>query len=508
MAGSNGGVFFVQERYAEQFIDEYVKFIKSNTRPPLFLNELRTPIFRFVFDLDFAQAYVLTKEHEILLYQTMFKALRKFYPDHLPDKTFDCIVTAAEDMQYPATDARHPNWFKFGRHGCFPNLHVNDQIAATLREGILAAIDEVPALARTEDCNGWTDVLDASIYGPNGLRMAYSHKPEKCRACKGDEVLKLDCLKCYGLVTIDLGRVYVPHMALRRGTPSERALQHLKHPIHGVLNTVKQTSLRLPSDAQLTPGFKAYANCPVPRIGEHVVQVELGDGTRVMEFKEDFKARQRFKNYLSVPPKSLEWNTVQEYIRRHLPDAYKRVRVHEIQYPRNLAFYHVLLQGIGCNYCMNIGGNHRRNTAYFVFYPSGVTQKCHCRCDTVDGRKYGLCSKYESQKFGLPTQSRDILFPSSQANKAGSLEMTRNMEKRLSRNEYYVAVKNVVSRLAELIQVSNKAQAADEELKKVQVVSNAKKIVKDKPPPKKKRKVATAAPPPLPASEEDFMEWS
>jgi hypothetical protein len=512
LAGTDGGKFFVEERYAEQFLEEYSKYIQNNLMQMkngvpeqnldhLYLNELRTPVFRFVFDLDYAQAFVLTREAELLLYQTMYTTLRKFYPPNVPDDIFDLIVTAAEDKKFPPDDAKRPNWFKYGRHGCFKNLYVNDQIAATLREGILAAIDEIPALTRTEDCNGWTDVFDAAIYRANGLRMPYSHKIDKCHSCPA---IRKECPKCRGVGHIDAGRVYVPYMALRRGIPSNRALADLRDPAKGVFVTVKQTSLRLPSDAKVTPGFKTYANCPVPKLGENMVHVEMQDGSQVREFKEDYKARQPYRNHLRVSPGSLEWNTIQEYIRRHLPDPFKRVRVKDITYPANLQYYHALLQGNGCNYCMNIGGNHRKNTSYFVFRPTGVTQKCHCRCDTVDGRKYGLCSKYESQKFALPTQSRDILFPSAATKNAGALEVSRNMEKRLSRNEYYVAVKNVVSRLAELIQSNNRTQVANEELKRVHVVK-PKKVIKDKPPPKKRRKTTAAA---AADDAEAIMDWS
>lgn len=514
LLGTDGGKFFVEERYAQQFLDEYITIVSRNHQlramglsereipNKLYLNELRTPVFRFVFDLDFLQAHVLTKEHELLIYKTIYATTRKFYPQHFDDSIFDLIITAAEDKQYSANDARHPNWYKFGRHGCFKNLHVNDQIAATLREGILAAIDEIRELSRSpESCNGWTDVFDAAIYGPNGLRMPYSYKADICGSCKNDKLTKKNCRACNGVGRVNAGRVYTPYLALRNGIPVAAALKRLQDPIKGVQYTVKETSLRLPSDAKITPGFKAYENCPIPKIGEHAVQVEMSDGTRVMEFKEDYKARQRFKNHLRVPQGSLEWNTIQEYIRRHLPDPFKRVRVQEITYPpRQVTFYHALLQGIGCNYCMNIGGNHRRNTSYFEFRPSGVTQKCHCRCDTVDGRKYGLCSKYESQKFPLPTQSRDILFPAAAAtSNVAALEITRSMEKRLSRNEYYNAVKKVVSRLAELIQNHDRNQGAEAELKRIHVVK-PKKIVKEKPPPRKRPKVVSVV-------EEDGMDW-
>ena len=54
-------------------------------------------------------------------------------------------------------------------------------------------------------------------------------------------------------------------------------------------------------------------------------------------------------------------------------------------------------------YCTNIGKEHKNNKVYFVIDPDqNIYQKCFCKCDTTEGRKYGRCSEYKSKKVRVP----------------------------------------------------------------------------------------------------------
>ena len=46
-----------------------------------------------------------------------------------------------------------------------------------------------------------------------------------------------------------------------------------------------------------------------------------------------------------------------------------------------------------------------------------MVQRCFCRCDTLEGRKNGLCSKYKSVVFPLPAEVKNMLFPNAKQTK-------------------------------------------------------------------------------------------
>jgi len=252
-----------------------------------------------------------------------------------------------------------------------------------------------------------------------------------------------------------------------------------------IFATVQNCALRLPADTAVTPGFTPLPNGPVPRIGDDVMEVKTKDGRVRVEFAEDFKTQQRFKNYVQIQRGSIEWNAIKNYIHTQLPDPYRKISIKKIRMAPHGNAYVATPEGIGSSYCMNIGRNHNSNTVYFVFKADGMVQRCNCTCDTLVGRRYGLCKKYQSQVFQLG-DIKEVLFPDA-AKKIGRLLFSRKAERKLDRNERYQAAKNVVCRLGVLLQQYEK----DKEL--------AREIANDKrqgkyvsgPPRKKARKIVS-----------------
>jgi hypothetical protein len=46
-----------------------------------------------------------------------------------------------------------------------------------------------------------------------------------------------------------------------------------------------------------------------------------------------------------------------------------------------------------------------------------LTQRCFCRCKTLEGREDGYCSKYSSRFFRLPFDLKNMLFPPKKTKK-------------------------------------------------------------------------------------------
>lgn len=61
-------------------------------------------------------------------------------------------------------------------------------------------------------------------------------------------------------------------------------------------------------------------------------------------------------------------------------------------------------------WCGNLGRTHRTNNVYFVLTRKGIHQRCYCRCDTLDGRKYGLCKDYSSETWPVTPEVLAVFF--------------------------------------------------------------------------------------------------
>lgn len=483
LAGNQGGKFAVPDGASKLFLEKYAAEILQIRKAEavglesiryLYFNEYRTPVFRMMFDLDFIQLAPLQPADELKIYEIMNRVIRVYYPD-LPvnaretAQTLAMFVTGvAEPKQYPATDPKRPNWVKIGRHGVFPYLRVNAPMAFVIREAWILALENEMGVRASSVANPWADVVDGAVYGPNGLRMVYSHKAEKCKKCVGaagadgkksrggPNTPSSPCDTCFDRGYIDANREYIPLYYLINGKPSGAMLQqYLGNTAEAIRLTVFDTSLRLaPDDQKVTPGFQAQANRPVP---------SDMDITDTLEFKEDAKTRKRFakKKHVVLENNAPEVPFVRRAMRA-LPAEYRTVAIKQIERASDGRYYHILLRGPGSTYCMNLGGCHRNNTAFFVIKQSGIHQRCHCQCTTLVGRKFGLCSKFESQEYALSDELIRELFPvggvltggaTANSGEFGSYLVDPEIDKiqSMNNNTEYAAVKNILGRLAQLV---------------------------------------------------------
>lgn len=71
-----------------------------------------------------------------------------------------------------------------------------------------------------------------------------------------------------------------------------------------------------------------------------------------------------------------------------LPDEYKTARFTSV---RELDC--AIMLGLDSRHCFNIGRPHKSNRVYLQIDSYGVGQRCHCSCDTTEGRAFGRCSE-------------------------------------------------------------------------------------------------------------------
>ena len=125
--------------------------------------------------------------------------------------------------------------------------------------------------------------------------------------------------------------------------------------------------------------------------------------TKLTKFDiEESLIRASFSNYQKQPSgSSLHINDtncnskIEKEIER-LNDNYEGIKVRSIRKINNL--YSI---STNSKYCMNLNNTHKSHFVYFVVNEKKMlSQKCFCRCDTLENRLHGLCSKYKSE--GVP----------------------------------------------------------------------------------------------------------
>lgn len=76
-----------------------------------------------------------------------------------------------------------------------------------------------------------------------------------------------------------------------------------------------------------------------------------------------------------------------------------------------IATEHCFMLRSTARYCINLGRAHRTNNVYFMLTKRGVCQRCYCRCETTEGRKYGMCKDFTSEYWTVPTDVLRAFFP-------------------------------------------------------------------------------------------------
>ena len=76
-----------------------------------------------------------------------------------------------------------------------------------------------------------------------------------------------------------------------------------------------------------------------------------------------------------------------------------------------VATEHCFMLRSTAKFCLNLGREHRTNNVYFMLTRKGVCQKCFCRCETTDGRKYGMCKDFSSPYWQIPKAALEAFFP-------------------------------------------------------------------------------------------------
>ena len=251
----NGGKISIPDNLQGRFLTAYSNDL--NKGEVHFIVENRTPIFRWMCDLDFYGPDEVTDDVLLSIVVTMQKVMKTFYDlGPFDDKLFDTIVLKTAPVE-KMKDGK--NKMKTGFHLYMHNLPVTAEQCLYMRLAIIAELELLHV--DMAGWNSWENIVDEAVYDKNGLRLPGSHKSEKCTVCKNDKVKVKNCLPCGRKGYVDVGRVYDPYMYIRQ--TGEKALTKLANLKENTYMMVSFTCIRLPNPPKC-PTWKRPEGAPIP----------------------------------------------------------------------------------------------------------------------------------------------------------------------------------------------------------------------------------------------------
>lgn len=235
---------------------------------------------------------------------------------------------------------------KQGRHVVWTNVFVTPPLALAFRDAVVADLEEQLPGACAVP---WASVVDACVFRANGLRMPFSEKGRGGTS------------------------VYTP---VEVWSGAEREPITVAAGVSAMRKWVHELSIRtfFVDETPVREGIAVEAEAPGERLA----------GTS-----------KSLKEYEAVLP---------------LLDAVLPVQFAGQRFTGILKAESCYLLRSSSLYCLNKGGRHSTCGIYWILSLKGVRQACYCRCDTTDGRKYGLCRDFKSDIWPVPDEVLTAFF--------------------------------------------------------------------------------------------------
>jgi hypothetical protein len=319
-----------------------------NAGEKVFVVEQKTqPAYNFFADLDYKAEEALTVEEIEAVCRVICAKVGNLGGG-------DCVVSVAEPK--PAGEGL----VKTGVHLNWPGFVVDQASACALREHILIALHTAkPGV-------NWGAVVDNSVYGDprtgakgSGFRMPWSHKKAK-------------------------GVVEGPYLPVFRWT---------RKPL--------STMLRLPPE--VTPALLSEVAVRVTEGADVAVKVvHPPSALSVAKTKEGGFSKSETKDEVHDDAMSAHLET---FIRTTM-EGQASARVTKIFKHKNQ-----FLVSTTSKYCENLAREHGSNHVWFYVSGDLITQKCFCRCETLEGRADGFCKDFTGKRYALTGEIKRMLYP-------------------------------------------------------------------------------------------------
>lgn len=251
---------------------------------------------------------------------------------------------------------------KLGFHVVWPDVRVTAGTALELRRRLVARLDAEAPVADVGVVpgagGGWDGVVDAVVYKSSGLRLPWS--------AKGRDDGRYYDLRWHMDVDGSLRPAEAPAgVAALRDAVSQLSVRCWGQPTLHIESAHVDESAAAGGGSYVAKSLGAYADV-LPRLADALPVQFLG---------------QKFTGLM--------------------------------------AGEHCVMLRSTARYCFNLGRQHNTNNVYFLLTRRGVCQRCYCRCETTEGRRYGMCKDFSSACWAVPRDVLDAFFPAAAADGSG-----------------------------------------------------------------------------------------
>jgi hypothetical protein len=215
-----------------------------------------------------------------------------------------------------------------------------------------------------------------------------------CKSCKNKKESRETCTTCSGLGKVDEGRVYKPVGV------SPKNDEYLCQIVNNYHMQVCQTSIYNYLDLPETEFVKELTV---------VLENVKKNKKKVNDNRDETESK------------------VENFIRKNFKEHYSKIRIKKFTKDSNDRYF----AEPDDNFCMNVNRNHSSSNIYFQITPTGISQRCFCKKDSVEGRLYGSCNRFASKEIALSKILKNILFGPTETTKKGgkkicTLNISRN----------------------------------------------------------------------------------
>lgn len=354
----DGGRISIKKELVDTFYKLYAECLSKNV--PLHIVEQKTPKFKFFSDLDIINVDKISNDEILKIVNLIQEVIYYIYA-----QDYHVIVCGTESKEITKNNVK---FVKQGIHLYWPEICIDCETAITVRKIIIHKLKSI--LGEREEFNMWDDVVDISVYKNNGIRMIGS---SKC-SYKNKEL-------------IDDKRTYMPiYIVDCYRVNHENKLTEL---IKNKYLLVKTTSIQIFGEKNILP----IINYP-----EFINNVEYCEPCDMNNETYDSKESSSRK-LSSLSPK---YKAIYDFFRIHVEKKYPIYSCDEIKKILDYdgKVYVILTKS---KYCQNISRSHNSCQIYFKVTPAGLSQKCLCICNTLEGRKVNedgiqvYCKDYTTQ---------------------------------------------------------------------------------------------------------------
>lgn len=391
--GTFGGKLYIKKENMNVFFRKYSDAIINNEK--LYIVETRGELFPLFFDLDFKIGEELWKSNEETLsifkeiIVHIFDTVKIFY-----NCEFTCYVTDAEIKTI--SNSEDKKIIKKGFHIHFPEIIIRSETALKIRK---MCVSKLKMIYGNIFENTFGDIVDETVFIKNGLRMTGSCKGTFKTCSVSKQKVFEDEGRPYSLLFyIDtLGKI-ISEIKNETENDNENKSDYKKL---SLLDIIKKTSIFcFEEDAEteinkldLEEGEDACYKCDTDSEEE-----STGNSSKN-------KTKLGEANWFVIGKSETVYKEIIKYFANNVKD-YSSNDIKRIFRNEEGTLYNIWTKS---KYCQNIGRDHNSCGIYFSLNKNGICQRCFCKCDTQEGRKYGYCHSFYSTHIPCTPHIKKIL---------------------------------------------------------------------------------------------------